>query len=347
MKTILSVEKSPYITARQSNALQLSVIQAIPADITPWLCSQFVNLAYKGDSPLPLDILREDFWFTKAKLTSRQYMNLSTEVMDYASFDVIAYISSALDRGMYVMGDFNAYYIREKPEYRIVNKKNDYLIHGYDSYDKLFYMLGYTKDKHFGDFTVPYDEYLESIKNRTDKIFNLSLFEVNPNFDFSLSLKDTYKKLKDYLLSERSEEQRYKPGVAYGLGALEQFWKESKADYMGRDRYFDYLSFLALMEHKQLMCVRMQYLYDSGIVSDKKIVDLCIESYLCAEDALKICGEYNSNRELSGLENLDSDIKRIIGNDRDMLNIALDNIGNYQKSLNENTEPPAEPESEI
>lgn len=122
MKKLLPLNKGSYITSRTSTAFQLGAVQISPNYSDAWLCSKFINLRYLPEDKIRCDFLHKDFWFTSAKMFIRQSLLFSKETLQFDSFDVIKYIISAINDGNYVTGDFNAYYIPEKIEYKIINK---------------------------------------------------------------------------------------------------------------------------------------------------------------------------------------------------------------------------------
>jgi hypothetical protein len=80
----------------------------------------------------------------------------------------------------------------------------------------------------------------------------------------------------------------------------------------------------------------MDYLFKAGIILNQSVTDMCKESCILAEDAMRICGEYNRMRNFSELGILDTKMKKIIELDGEMLPLALDEIENYQKMTNVN-----------
>ena len=174
MKTILNITPNPYIISRASTSLQLSAIQALRAYSDAWLCREFISLRYLPEDKIRCDFLHKDFWFIGAKMFIRQSLLFSKETLRFDSFDVIKYIISAINDGKYVTGDFNAYYIPDKIEYEIINKRDTYLIYGYDLNNECFYLLGDTTHG-YGSHEVRFEDYINSISNRDDGMFNINI----------------------------------------------------------------------------------------------------------------------------------------------------------------------------
>jgi hypothetical protein len=147
----------------------------------------------------------------------------------------------------------------------------------------------------------------------------------NQDKEHKISLPLIYRKLRDYLLSECSDVQRYNPSIIYGINTWERFRQELKG-LAGIDSYFDNRSFMVLTEHKQIMMLRVEYLIREGILSDVKILEQCRQVYEKALEAVEICTKYNKQRDFSQLGILDRILKEIVYIEKLYISIILENI---------------------
>lgn len=324
MNHYLPVKTDVIIKSRHSNALQMSVVQAClnDKDLSSWLSGEFINVIFDAGTTMRYDFHREDFWFVGQKLTTKQHMTFENSILQFKSFNAIEYICEAISSGSYIMGDFNAFYIRAKVEYGILNRNIDYLIYGYDDCERTFSVLGNTRESVFTSFTVGFDEYLEAIRNREDKLFNLNIITFNKKKEHDISLPLIYRKLKDYLLSECSTVLRHSPSTVFGVGAWEWLKKEYKA-FVGICDYFDYRAFMVLSEHKKIMLHRIEYLMKRDIISDQNIRSSCRRVCQIAEEAMNICDSYNRQRDFSRLGELDRILDEIVCVEKEYLSALL------------------------
>ncbi len=285
MRKKLGVVLQPYITSRTSNAIQMSAIQALPCYCDAWLCNEFINLRYLTDDKNRCDFLQNDFWFTNAKMFHRQSLLLDKETLEYDSFDVIKYIISSIRDGMYVTGDYNAFFIPDKLEYMIMNKRDTYLIYGYDLINECFYLLENTACG-YAAHEVSFRDYCLSLSNRDDGMFNINTMQYNPQYQFAFSVERFHRGLNDYLNSFDSEKLYNLNTPLYGLDCVRQLKDDVVSDY-GRGQLFRDNSFLVLCEHKKLMTIRLKFLNDHTDIHTTDLIKKAEDNYLLTQEILR------------------------------------------------------------
>lgn len=284
MRKQLDVVSVPHITTRISNAIQLSAIEALPNYCEAWLCNEFINLRYFPEDKIRCDFLHKDFWFTSAKMFIRQSLLLSKETLQFESFDVIKFITSAIDEGKYITGDFDAYYIPNKIEYNNIHKRDTYLIYGYDIYNESFCLMGDTI-RGYAPHEVRFADYISSISNRDDNMFNINIMEYNPEFKFGFSKEKLFKNLKNYIESMDADVFYNVVSLKYGLDAIKQLKDDLLLDY-GRGQLIRDKSFMVLSEHKKLMLLRLKYLNDYTDIRVGDLVNQADEIYMLSKEIL-------------------------------------------------------------
>ena len=134
------------------------------------------------------------------------------------------------------------------------------MIYGYDLNNECFYLLGDTTHG-YGSHEVRFEDYINSISNRDDGMFNINIMEYNPEFSFDFSKDQLYKNLHNYVESLDSDVYHNLVSPQYGLDAIRQLKADILVDY-GRGSLIRDKSFLVLCEHKKLMVLRLKYLND-------------------------------------------------------------------------------------
>lgn len=310
----LNIIESPYITSRASIAFQLGAIQSLPQYNDAWLCNEFINLRYMPEDKIRCDFLHKDFWFINDKMFIRQSLLFSKETIDFKSFDVIKYITAAIDAGKYVTGDFNAYYIPDKIEYRTINKRDTYLIYGYNLLSESFNLLGNTREG-YSSFEVGFNDYILSISNRDDGMFNLNVMEYNPDFLFQFSRDKLRAGLINYVNSQDSSAFYDVTTPIYGLAAIEKLKDDVLVDY-GLGRIFKDKSFHVLYEHKKLMLMRVHYLHDHTEAKLEHLFDLFEEVLNISKMVLVKIDEFETKRALNIFSEIISLMDELIFKDR-------------------------------
>lgn len=318
----LNVIENPYITSRASTAFQLGAIQSSPQYSDAWLCSEFINLRYLPEDKIRCDFLHKDFWFNKAKIFTRQSLLFSKETLGFKSFDVIKYITSAIDFGKYVTGDFNAYYIPNKIEYQTINKRDTYLIYGYDCFNENFYLLGDTVNGYLSH-EVRFVDYIKSISNRDDGMFNINIMEYNPDFLFKFSKEKLKNNLINYIYSQDSDVFYDVATPIYGLAAIEKLKNDVLVDY-GLGNILTDKSFIVLFEHKKLMLMRLQYLKEYTDIKVEPLIELYEEVLNISKMILSKLDKFKEYRKLKSYSEIIDLLDELIDKDRTACRLLID-----------------------
>lgn len=123
---------------------------------------------------------------------------------------------------------------------------------------------------------IPYTSMRDSLKTLADGKPVLLFYRFNSEADFSFDTLKTYTFLKDYLSSSNSLPQ-YTKGAVYGLEALDAL-REHYAS-LHQKNSFDHRYSKGLMEHKRIMQMRINYLYQNLHISNSHCVACAKEAY--------------------------------------------------------------------
>ena len=250
----LPFETSPYIMAYHNKAFPLGVIQGnADFDLRPWISGKFINCYFRLNSP-KFDLYTLDPWGEGAGVNLSQSIRLTREMFDQLSLDILQVVKTLLDNSCYVHGSWNEKYIPVERVYGQSDRMHDYMLIGYDEEERIFYSVGYTKRGRYEEFTVTFEEYLDSLRNSQNRCIDINTCQFCLDGNFSFNKDNCIVELTDYLNSTTSWGE--KPGRIYGINgvrALKQYIEETKE---GIDIRFTRL----LMEYKALMQLRIEYL---------------------------------------------------------------------------------------
>ena len=275
-RILLSFEEKPLSVMYRHIAFPLGVIQGnAKGDIMPWLCHRFVNCVFYPISQNHFSISLSDHWGIEEGIHYRQQIQLFYSTYNEIGIDVIQLLTQMLAQGYYVCGDWNEEYIPGKQAYKIEYFLHDYLLIGFDSEKEVFLAADSFTDR-FSVTEIPYTSMRDSLKTLADGKPVLLFYRFNSEADFSFDTLKTYTFLKDYLSSSNSLPQ-YTKGAVYGLEALDAL-REHYAS-LHQKNSFDHRYSKGLMEHKRIMQMRINYLYQNLHISNSHCVACAKEAY--------------------------------------------------------------------
>lgn len=301
MEKILSIVEKPYITSRLSNAFQLSAIQALSQYSDVWLCEELINLRYIHGDKIPCDLLRNDFWFTGQKMFVRENLLFSKDTLKFDSFDVIKYIIFAIDNGKYVIGDYNEFYIPYSDAYHKYYKQETYMIYGYNVLNEVFYVMGQTIEG-YSPCVVKFKDYLTSIANRDDNMFNINTMKYNEDYIFSFDKERMFDHLNAYIQSKNSPKYDAANNTIYGIDAIKTL-QDTIMNNPDEQSTLMERSFCALCEHKFIMYRRVKYIYDHISLHVNEVLSQAAQNYsLSTLIKQHYCQKHTGDKEYHSLK---------------------------------------------
>lgn len=310
-------------------ALQYSVFQAYDRDLTPTLINYYANIVSGQDWRVQYSHLYEDKWLVKEKIMNQHHMTWHKEMYQDHSADLITLIMKFLSQGYYLTGNYNAFYIPEKPAYHCYNTNTVYLINGYNVNERFFCAVGKTKNSIFETYQIDFDDYLLSIFNRENDLFNLNFIKFNNDSEIKTNYSKIYNGIYDYLHSVNKEDGIIPEGNArnyrYGLNCYNDFLKSLTIQNEYRC-YIEPTSYGVFCEHHALMQTRLNYLTLVGVISDERLAEEYQKNVLdVAERTYSNCLQYNIDFKPQLIKQIYSDISDIIKTEECLLqNVLLD-----------------------
>ena len=186
---------------------------------------------------------------------------------------------------------------------------HDYILIGYEE-DNILYSVGYTKTGRYEEFTITFDEYLDSLINSTNSFIDINTCKYHPEGNFAFNNSNFCQELSDYINSTNSK--AIGCNKIYGIKSIEELKSYVFDDVSEIDiRYIK-----ILLEHKNLMKLRLEYVYKDSI-SDipekyKKVSEEANRMYL-----LSI--KYNITKNKDILESIENGFNLILNLEKELL----------------------------
>ena len=317
----LPFNKNPYIVTYHNKAFPLGVIQGnADFDLTPWIAGKFINCFFHTMSlEHKFNFCTFDPWGEKDGVNSSQTIKLDKNMFKELSIDIIKTVKCLMNNGYYIHGSYNEKYISAKNAYKKYDFMHVYILIGYED-DGILYSVGYTKNGKYEEFTITFDEYLDSLINSTNAFIDINTCKYHAEGNFSFNKVGFIQELSDYINSSMHN-LAYSDQI-YGLKAIEKLKEFTIAEDSGIDmRYMR-----VLMEHKSLMQLRLDYVYRDNY-SDipekyKKISEEAKKMYLLS---LK----YNITKNENILKSIENGFDLILDLEKQLLPIVLNDVSNF------------------
>ncbi|MBO5968544.1 MAG: hypothetical protein J6S14_08620 [Clostridia bacterium] len=293
-KVILPFEEQPYSLMYQGGAFSMGIIQAnAKEDITPWLSSRYLNCWFSlAGGRHKFGYYLSESWPVTEGIMLHQYVRLFPSVLEELFCeDFLSFSKQMMDLGWYPHGLFNEQYIPGKRDYQKEYHVHDFLLIGYDDFEEVCYSVGYLEDGHFQKFSIPYSNMQQSILTMEDAKPTFNFWKLNKNAIFSLNIEKIILGLSEYLNSTISDE-REKYDRSWGLEAVRNLGKYMMS-CCEEQRSVDSRYTRGIMEHKNYMKMRVEYLLKHEYLSEKRYLELS-EQVLKLSEKIHLLGlKYN------------------------------------------------------
>ena len=266
-KVILPFEDHPYSLMYQGGAFPAGIIQAnAKEDITPWLSSRYINCWFDPKVANKFSYYLSENWPAAEGILLQQRINLFPGLLEKLFHEELFDLSKRMmDQGWYPHGNFNEEYIPGKAAYQKRRYGHDFMLIGYDDFEEVYFSVGYLGDGHFQKFPIPYENMKQSIQTlkHAKPVFNF--WKLNPNAQFSFNLDKIILELSEYLDSTTSNEM-YKYDRTWGIESLRVLGNHMLPLCKNQER-IDLRYPRGLMEYKEYMKIRIEYLLQRGYLS--------------------------------------------------------------------------------
>lgn len=268
MKKILPYDTNILIRSYHHIAFPLGIIKKnANTDIMPWLYSKFVNCAFVFNDTCQFKISFCDGWAVGDNILFRQRVDMFSDTWNASVLDPVILFKRMIDMDCYVSGYYNEEYIPGKKSYNKRYFKHDFLLIGYDNFEKCFYSAGYLADGNFQGFTISYDNMMSSLNSLVPCKWTFDFWKYNDDANFFLDLNRLIQGLSDYVCSSTSIKIS-NINRLFGMNAISEL-SSCFINSIEKNEGIDFRYTRTLMEHKYLMMLRIKYLIENGLLSEE------------------------------------------------------------------------------
>lgn len=274
----------------QNKAFPLGIIKANIADYDVWLCNKLINcICYENSD---IDAIDDDIWSEKDGLTHTEIDFLKREEFNQKNPDIIAKNKEMLEKGVYITGGYDEFFIPGKSPYQKRHFNHDYVIFGYDE-ERVFKSAAYMADRSYRFYDITYEDYHNSIA-KSEYNFYVCYRKIDKSYVPKVDIVHIQKKLENYLLS-REDDYASNRQAYFGMEAWEKF--REYVQEIG-DGWLDNRYARLYMEHRNIMVNRMRKLNEKGFLNDCSLAEEYHRNvYLPAQAVHHLFIKYNLTRD--------------------------------------------------
>ncbi len=275
---------APRIYAYSSHATAFSIVST-DEDYLPWFHSNFIQLCALKDFSVTYDVPL-DFYMGPRK-DYNYYLNnnwltfLSTDrqLVESTCGDIINYVIACIDQNHYVALHLDEYYVKDRWAYKVRKFDHENLVFGYDRERRMFNIIGYKGANHkFEASEISFEAFKEAYDHcddRNDNIWRSQINLIQKVYKDSGPFKGTYvfdlelvvRTIEEYLYSKDTARnfsmfQNNLSHLVFGLEVYDAI-KANLPNF-----WYDFRPIHVLLEHKNCMVDRIQYLKDNGYLSE-------------------------------------------------------------------------------
>ena len=168
-------------------------------------------------------------------------------------------IIEKIKKGFYVKGFFDEFYIPEKKAFNKYHYKHDFMLYGVDEYERKLIAIGYTKSDTYITYDISFDDFerslisLERMASPGEYMFFIEFLKLKENNTYKFDYDKAVKRLYYYLHPEKINSYDF----LYGIDAFEKIISQLNIK-------FDLRQVRLLMEHKNIMLDRLNYLHQNN-----------------------------------------------------------------------------------
>lgn len=313
----LDVEMRTY----HSTAFPLGIMKANFIDYENWLCNKMILVqSTHNDVDNQFECVEDDWWSIIDGALFKQNLQLAPQNYRTKGIDVISLNKEMLQKGNYISGLYNEYYIPGKEPFGKYDFNHDYIIYGFDDFQEVFKSAGYMADGNYQFFDIEYKNYENAIAENKVSLAELMFSKVDPLYKIEVDITTIKKKLMNYIYSY-CDAQLYNQkadGYFYGLSAWDML-----SDYVryNKETSLDLRYGRLFMEHKNVMYKRLVKLFELSYINncERLIDDYYTDVYRRATITFNLFMKYNLTNQEKIKNRITSNIVRINELERELL----------------------------
>lgn len=277
--------------ALQMIAFRVGIIQANIRDFDLWMCSHLVNTyqSFGGGA----SSFEGDIWDVNEGMIDQKVI-----LPESKGKDLIEQHKAMLQKGYYVLGFYDEYFIAGKKSYGKESFLHDYILIGYDDEKQVLNSIGYIDEINWDFFDITYEDYIRSIERMTGQYEEIEYIrfckEYIPRID-SMRMREL---MGCYLESKEDPKHPWNPGV-YGFQVWEQLAQKIGDKNVERVEITESRCY---MEHRQMMQKRLMTLQKLGVIQCDSLIQayekevryparivhlMCMKYIMCRRETLR------------------------------------------------------------
>ncbi|MEW9701755.1 hypothetical protein [Paenibacillus sp. SI8] len=274
----------PCIYAYSSHATALSILSIDDAYL-PWFHSNYIQLCglkdYNLTYDLPLDFYmgpRKDFnYYSNASWLS--FLSTERQLVKSTCEDIIKYVIACIEQNLYVALHIDEFYLEDRWAYKRRKWDHENLIFGYDLERKVFNIIGFKgTNRKFEASEISFEVFKEAYEQCDDQNHNnwrsqiLLIRKANHGADdpirnYAFDLDLVISTIEEFLQSKDATRKfgMFHNSLKHLVFGLEVY-NMMKANLP--NFWSDFRPMHVLLEHKNCMLSRIQYLKDHGFLTE-------------------------------------------------------------------------------
>ena len=335
-KITLPFEDKPYSLMYHGSAFPLGIIQGnTEQDLIPWLSSKYINCYFSPAFENKFSYYVTDHWATRDKILLRQHIDLYPEEYNMVfKSSIINLFRKMLDLGYYPHGSYNEEYIPGKDCFQKEYYNHNFILIGYNDIEKNFISVGYLKDKKFQRYKIPYDCMEMAISTHKSPKISFNFWKFNEEAQFTFNYDRLIIELDDYLHSTTSLKIN-KQNRKWGMDAIRDLGYYIM-NTCKNENYIDHRYTRGIMEQKNFMKMRIDYLINHNYLNQIKYSDFANEVHSLAESGhlLSIKFRITENKKIA--EEINKIYQRMLDLEKLYLFDAFEDLQkNHMEATNE------------
>ncbi|WP_339166783.1 hypothetical protein MKX75_21770 [Paenibacillus sp. FSL R5-0341] len=261
----LFMNDNPLLNTFNTYASVLSIISRDNTNISPWLYNNFIQIRYVHDwNTYFFDNHHHIFdncpWINHHVIPGTIIKNKWTSLHEF--------IIDAINESRYVYLYVDRYYIPASKAYQKNHNWHEIFIFGYDLEKSTFHVADNIQEGKYIHTECTFSELDEGYNalNSDNEFFqNVHLLSIKEEHEYKFNLQQIALTLENYVYSKPTIDMSFKEESTFGIGAL-NLTIEAAVNYDQCSFRFDKRAFHLFWEHKKMMILRLEYMYQSSLI---------------------------------------------------------------------------------
>ncbi|HEX2938219.1 MAG TPA: hypothetical protein VHO66_04795, partial [Ruminiclostridium sp.] len=186
--------------------------------------------------------------------------SIENYIINQCDTDLNEIVLSALDNDNYIVTFLDEFYLPDRIAFQKEHFLHENFIYGFDTEEKVYYILGFTQTGKFISSKISFDEFRQSYDNQ------IKFLKFNNDFSYDLDLSVIIDSLQEYLeskdISLKTTMLRNKlKNCVYGMAVYNELIRYLQL-LSDEKALFDIRPFHILWEHKKCMVLRINYILE-------------------------------------------------------------------------------------